>query len=380
MVVPLRTLLSIVLCLLVLPGCSLQSSPEASKIPVIYFSDLFHPHDDPDDHFDLLALYALNELDIRAIVLDQGLKQDVRPGHIPIEQLNMLTGRKVPWGKGLAFPLKSREDNGTWQLRQYQEGIELVLKTLRESDQKVTLISVGSMRDLAAAYNREPELFRQKVSRLYCFIGEARLEKFREYNVELDLQAFVTVMNSGLPVYWMPCFDGGLWKNDGNASYWQTKQQFLLNGTDSVVMNYFRYALLDQQRKVVIQDFSNTISSEDQARLFNELRNLWCTSVFTHAAGRFVENGKKGWKTTLSKGKNAEPSPLFTFDPVMLWVDDNGVVHYDNSGRSKKVFRFKIIDQSNYTQAMTEITNNLYRNIQWQRQRGNYQSLLSSLL
>ncbi|HOY58865.1 MAG TPA: hypothetical protein PK640_12120, partial [Verrucomicrobiota bacterium] len=26
--------------------------------PVLYSTDLFHPHDDPDDHFDLAVLYA----------------------------------------------------------------------------------------------------------------------------------------------------------------------------------------------------------------------------------------------------------------------------------------------------------------------------------
>ena len=31
----------------------------AFGVPVIYCTDLFHPHDDPDDHFDLATLFAL---------------------------------------------------------------------------------------------------------------------------------------------------------------------------------------------------------------------------------------------------------------------------------------------------------------------------------
>ena len=41
-------------------------------VPVIYCTDLFHPHVDPDDHFDLATLYAMPELEIKGIVLDQG--------------------------------------------------------------------------------------------------------------------------------------------------------------------------------------------------------------------------------------------------------------------------------------------------------------------
>ena len=56
-----------------------------SKIPVIYCSDLFHPHDDPDDHFDLACMYAIPEFDIKAVILDQGKKQHQNPGQIPID-------------------------------------------------------------------------------------------------------------------------------------------------------------------------------------------------------------------------------------------------------------------------------------------------------
>ena len=42
------------------------------SVPVIHCTDLFHPHDDPDDHFDLATLYAMPELDIKGVVLDQG--------------------------------------------------------------------------------------------------------------------------------------------------------------------------------------------------------------------------------------------------------------------------------------------------------------------
>ncbi|MGH9958997.1 MAG: hypothetical protein ACREBC_18020, partial [Pyrinomonadaceae bacterium] len=73
----------------------------SSTIPVIYTTDLFHPHDDPDDHFDLATIFAMPEVDLKGIVLDQGDKQLKRPGTIPVSQMNKMTGRNVPTVLGL---------------------------------------------------------------------------------------------------------------------------------------------------------------------------------------------------------------------------------------------------------------------------------------
>ena len=63
------------------------------------------------------------------------------------------------------------------------------------------IISVGSVRDLAAAFNRDPVLFREQAGRLLLFIGEASDPGFREHNVNLDPQAYVGLMRSGLNIY-----------------------------------------------------------------------------------------------------------------------------------------------------------------------------------
>jgi hypothetical protein len=355
------------LTFVVLAACSKQPTMD-SKIPVIYFTDLFHPHDDPDDHFDLLALYALPELAVKAIILDQGLKQDRRSGAVPIHQLNKLTGRSVPHAKGLAYALQFQGDDGTQQPQQYQEGVELVIKTLKESDDKVTLVSVGSLRDMAAAYNRAPDLFREKVGRIYSFIGEASMEEFIEYNVDLDRKAFATIMNSGLPIFWMPCFDGGLWKNNGLASYWQVKQQYLLEGTDERVKNFFRYALLSPQQGPTVNDFTEKIGEADLNQLYAPLRNLWSTAVFTHAAGQKIINRDNDWiLVSQKKGELFKEPGLFSFTPVRLWVDDEGIVHYDNSARSNEILRYTVTDPVNYGDGMTHITKTLFQNLAWEK-------------
>jgi len=166
-------------------------------LPVIHCTDLMHPHFDPDDHFDLATLYAMPGIDLKAVVLDQGQLQVERPGTVPVLQMNRITGRKVPSAIGLAAKLRGPDDKALDQKPQFQRGVELILTTLRQSPVSVAITSVGSLRDVVAAFNREPELFRRKVDKLMVFIGEASDPMFTEYNVNLDPQAYVGLMRSG---------------------------------------------------------------------------------------------------------------------------------------------------------------------------------------
>ena len=63
-----------------------------------------------------------------------------------------------------------------------QTGIELILRTLRESSEKVDILSFGSARALAAAWNRQPDLLREKVNRIHLSAG-ASSPTFQEWNV-----------------------------------------------------------------------------------------------------------------------------------------------------------------------------------------------------
>lgn len=347
-------------------GGTSKDKSVSTRTSVVYFTDLFHPHDDPDDHFDLFSLYTLNTIDIKAIILDQGLKQDERPGDVPIKQLNMLFNRDVVWGKGLAKPLSSPSDQALNQQTQYQQGIDLFVATLKKSSQPLTVVSVGSLRDIAAAWNRYPDVLLEKINRIYCFIGEASLSSFKEYNVELDQNAFISIMNSGLPIYWVPCFDGGLWKNNGSASYWQTKQKDILEGVSDEVMNFFRFALLEPQRVVNIDNFNEPVKEEVRINLNENLRNLWGAAVFTHAAGIPLVERNGHWSVSRNTVKIRGGSDrLFSFEPINIWVDPGGVVHYESSSKSHTVYRFKVIDKKNFAKAMTEITNDIFRNIEW---------------
>ncbi len=330
------------------------------KVPVIYSTDLFHPHDDPDDHFDIVTLYAMPEIDLRAVILDQGAKQDKRPGRIPIQQLNHLLGRDVPYGIGLSRPLANALDPGYGELKKYQKGVKLIINVLREAAKPITIITVGSMRDIAAAYNREPALFKRKVEKLLIFIGDAQ-GAFREHNVKLDPIAYARVMNSGLPVYWVPSFDGGLWKNNGNASFWRASQAELLKNISGSLENFFIYALLRKNENDPIEFLYRKVTESQKNKIMKGVRNLWCTAIFTFITNRkFVRRGD-GWFALrpVELRDGGAVVDIFSFSPVSVFVDSNGRELLEESARSHKIHRFKIQKMDEYARAMTSITSHL---------------------
>jgi hypothetical protein len=330
------------------------------KVAVVYCTDLFHPHDDPDDHFDVACLFAMREVDIQAVILDQGAKQEQRPGRIPVEQLNSLTGRKVPWAIGLAEKLRDPMDKGLDQPERYQQGVRVILDVLKKVQQPVTIITVGSMRDVAAAYNREPGLFRAKVGRVFASIGEAR-GKGREYNVDVDPAAYSRMMGADVPLYWVPCFDGGIGRNEGNASYWRAKHSELLADAAKPVMNYFIYALLRKKEPDPVASLLAKTLKDDCAKVLAGERNLWSAEFFPYAVGRkyVVRNGRclaVPEDEVRSDDRAVEP---FKFVPVAVRVDAQGREWLGGGPGSHTVNRFQIVDRQAYAETMTSVVRQL---------------------
>ena len=362
---------SISICLLALAMLGWSSAAAAqplppAPVPVIYCTDLFHPHDDLDDHFDLACLYALAELDIKAVVLDDfkgKSEQAKRPGRIPVGQLNALTGRNVPWAVGCPVALANPEDPGADAADESRDGVKLILATLKATPCPVSMIAVGSMRNLAAAFNREPALFREKVARLFLFIGDAK-GSFREWNVGLDKNAYVRIMNSGLPVYWVPCFDGGLWKNGGDASFWQAGHAELLRDTAAPLFNYFRYAIIQKDAtKAPLAYLHEPIPDEERRLVLSQRRNLWCSSVFAYVAGRrFVKRDDDCLTVPASELRPGDkPHEVFSFLPVSVHVEpETGRELLEESARAHQVMRFHVLDQATYARDMTSCTRHLY--------------------
>jgi hypothetical protein len=214
-----------------------------------------------------------------------------------------LTGRKIPFAIGLSDRLSSPEDAGLDQAERFQHAVRLILDTLRRSTEQVCVFTTGSVRDVAAAFNREPELLRAKVKRLYINIGNPAVgdqSRKYEYNVNLDRNAYVCVMNSGLPVYWCPCFDGGIWDRGRFGTYWKFQQSQVLEHVPRRLQNWFIYALTKPPVADPIAFLSQPQQRETRDQVWKIPRNMWCTAPFLHAAGRRVYAPPGGEYVSLS--------------------------------------------------------------------------------
>lgn len=331
----------------------------ASAIPLIYCTDLFHPHDDPDDHFDLATVFALPELAVKAVLLEQGKKQQDKPGRIPLEQMFKLTGRHAPYGIGLSEPLKSADDLGLDQPREHQSGVELLLKTLRDSPVPMVVFTAGSVRDLCAAFNREPSLLRQKIAKLYINMGSLEQGEL-EWNVQLDVKAYIGVMRSGLPIYWCPCAPFG----QNRSTHWVFKQGDLFHELPSGLLNYFVYAL---QRVRPAEIEPQRAMSMDlrpwREILMDQPRNMWCTGPLLHAAGRKICRQGQSWNTIPPAEDHAQTVEVFTFVPVHVEIDERGQTQWREASTDANMHLYRVTAPELHNPAMTGCLGSLYRNL-----------------
>ena len=176
------------------PGAKKHECP-AATIPFIHTTDLYNPPQDPDDLVDLATVFALPELDLRAIVLDPTRKfvGQHDPGFVPVAQLNYLTGRAMPVAAGPIDPLRSPTDTAKDRTRQEQAGIELLLHALSRCEKPAFVSVVGSARVVAAAWNREPKLLQQKIRAVLVNAGATTGKPGAEWNVDLDVHAWIAM-------------------------------------------------------------------------------------------------------------------------------------------------------------------------------------------
>lgn len=332
------------------------------KIPLIHCTDLFHPPQDPDDHVDLATVFALPEFDIRAVILDQGILQSAAPGKIPLEQMMALTGRRAPYAAGLATPLRHPEDDGTNQFARYQQGVELILRVLRESREKVTFTIVGSARDVIAAYNRDPALFRQKAGRLYFDDGNSSGGDL-QWNPLLDPQAYIRLMTSDLPVFWAPAFArddtleimaAGRLKPDPSRVYWNFRQADVFASLPVPLQNYFLYALGRKDAAVV--DPLAYLHEPPEAGLreeqWKQTRHMWSTASIYHAAGCELHRKGDVWVASRFPLAGYRKASVFEFVPGSITIDRNLRTTQEGTDMSKPFRVFRILDLANYRTAM----------------------------
>ncbi len=337
---------------------------DATRIPFIHTTDLYNPPQDPDDHVDLATVYSLPELDLRAVVLDPTRKfvGQHDPGFIPVSQLNYLTGRAVPVAAGPIDALRSPSDTAKDRPRREQAGIELLLDALSRSESPAFVSVVGSARAVAAAWNREPKLLEQKVRAVVVNAGATTGKPGAEWNVDLDVQAWIALMRSPLPILWYPCTgEHGPTGLDPHNTYWPVSHRRLFDGLPQSLRAFFDYAFHHHSRGDAIRSLSSLGAGPSWEKVLVDRRNMWSTASLILAAGRVLAQTADGWRFVAKEragGLVLQPLELI---PITCQVDDGGVIRWSASANAGKIKIFHRKPDEEHVRAMGEATNALLR-------------------
>ena len=306
------------------------------SIPVVVITDLYHPYQDPGDNMDLIMGFGLPDVNLKAVLLDitDAFRKDTadhptlwkdprgprEAGIIPVEQLNYIFNKKTPYALGPLSMMKSEEDKMEY-LPDYEQGaLSLFIKILTECEKPVEILSFGSARILAVAYNRNPDLLMNKISKIHLSAGTASMNyelgsdlganaiPGGEWNVALDVFAFTRILKSDLPVAIYPCAgkDGGFIK-DHNNTYWRLPDMEFTKQLDPQLRQYLDFAF---NRKLQY-DFLRAMDTEYPVNInINRYPNpfhIWESAIWLKATQREIIYSSTG-EYHLIKEENVKPS------------------------------------------------------------------------
>ncbi len=334
------------------------------KPSILHTTDLFHPHCDPDDHFDLalqFALYARGYTHLRQVLIDHPARTFMEEQHAPaavaMAQLNVITGKNVPFRVGCPMGVSSHNDDLRNLSPRERGGIQAILDALRGAEHPIRIVVVGDCSDVAAAFRSDPELFREKCGRVYVNAGTGRITegREREWNVALNRPAYAALFDLPCPVYWCPCFhiicDEPEYfgpNNEGeNGSIFLAEQAPLFNRLSRRMQNFFAYMFECSTNPMWLtwldrQTFSPALEAER-----GQLRRFYSTASIFHGADLAVE--PDGSVVPMAQAG----SPVFTFEPIRVSCGDSGVTQWEYASADTGRYILRV-SGSRYAAAMAE--------------------------
>jgi hypothetical protein len=334
---------------------------------VIDCTDLYHPPQDPGDNVDIIAPYALPEIELLAVVLDvtEQYRNDVPrdPGFIPITQLNRIFGRHVPCGVTPFRPMRDPYDDGRDAPEFEQGGIELMLDCLRNAPEPVDILSFGSTKPVALAYNRAPDLMLDKVRLVHVCAGSSE-PGFLEWNVVLDPYAFIRVLRSRLPLAIYPCATaGGPFAYGPNNCFWLLPDLQWIRDLAPPLRQYLLYAFTNCQRT----DFLRYLEEAPDAAALDAVcarpHNVWETCLWAQVADRRIVRRADGSHRIVPAGDVLPDDTVLPNDlvPCEIEVDDGAEMRWHPTDRPARTLMYYRGDPHENERALREAMPALYR-------------------
>ena len=361
-------------------ACLGAGEPQPKPTPIIDVTDLYHPHQDCGDNFDIVAAFALPEVDLKAVVLDctEQFRKPVcdhpnpqlrdgsgprDPGFIPLIQMNYLFGRNVPCAVGPFGAMKSPQDKMLDAPAFQQQGVELILKTLKESPEKVEILVFGSARAIAAAYNRDPELLKAKLKLLHLCAG-ASAPDFQEWNIALDPEAIVCLLRSPLPIAIYPCAtkDGPFAYGPHNG-FWKLPDLRFIEKMNPRLRSYLAYAF-ERSKRV---DFLRAVDEDPPANvlesMYRKAHNVWETCVWVRVANRRLVRRADGTHRLVPAAEVAQTDTVLPNElrPCRVAVKDNGCFSFELTQEQTNFLMYDRGDAQANEKALREALPALYQ-------------------
>ena len=242
-----------------------------NNIKTILSTDL-SVNKDPDDWFDLFLFLNIEGLNPSGIILDNYATNEVVD--YTKNFLKILHKEEIPVRKGIQQKMKFVD--GTLWVSDFHDGADFILEIMRKSDYKVRLIAVGSLRNEALALIKDSLLFSNKIERIYWIGGN--WDNLNEMNVGLDPIASSIILNSKIPIVWIPA----VWSN--RIFFPGEYEEKLREYKDPLSM--FMNHILKEWRNYRGESF---LKRTDQ---FPSGKNLWSFPALLHASGFLPETIK----------------------------------------------------------------------------------------
>ena len=224
----------VLIAALFLTGCgSRNQKPDPSVIqiqtpkPVIFDTDMAH-----EDMFAALFLLWHPNVDVKAITVSGTGEAHCAPGvaHalglIKISghaDIPVTCGREAPWMGSHVFPAEWRQAaDDTYGIEIPAGGAastlnaaDLIVDIVQGSNEKITLVAVGPLTNIAEALQKTPEIG-ANIKEIYIMGGALEVEgnvgisgvgiqnKYAEWNIYIDPVAANIVLNAGVPIILVP--------------------------------------------------------------------------------------------------------------------------------------------------------------------------------
>lgn len=337
----------------------------SSKTLVLHQTDLFHPHGDPDDHFDLATLFALvlrKTIDLRGIVLDfppEHRKGD--PDVLAIAQLNRLCGTFVPVAVGASAPMQSRTDSLSELSNSETTAVRLITQTLEEAKTPIRISCVGSATDIAVAALRNPDLFAKKCSGIYLDAGAAfdnpDHPEMLEFNVKLNPKAYAAMFDLPCPLFWFPCWNRvEIRESEEWGTFYWLEHRDSLKGISIGLSGFFEYMFSQTADSQWLKSILREPNQDVWELILQRKRGMWSTASLLYLADLTVT--KEGDIVPVSE--IAPKDELYRMEFIDVECCDEGRTNWKISETPTNRQIFHLLDPKVYPDAMTKAIHSLF--------------------